>query len=38
MGRIKDRMRDYYITIDLAHNKPSYDAVKIHDIISTYLV
>ena len=37
-GRIKDRIRDHYMTVRLSHLNPDSNPVKIHDIIASYMI
>ena len=38
VGRIKDRIRDHYMTVRLSHLDESYQPVKVHDIIASYMI
>lgn len=37
-GRIKDRMMDHYLNVELIHNNEDTNQIKIHDIIAKYIV
>lgn len=37
-GRVKDRIRDHYMTVTLSHNNEAYNSVKVHDIIASYMI
>lgn len=38
IGRIRDRIRDHYMTVRLSHLNEAYNSVKVHDIIASYMI
>lgn len=37
-GRIRDRIKDHYMKVELSHLNQDYNPIKVHDIITTYMV
>ena len=37
-GRIKDRIRDHFMTVRLTHQEESFNPIKVHDIIASYMI
>lgn len=38
VGRVRDRIRDHYMTVRLSHLNEAYNSVKVHDIIASYMI